>query len=304
MTLTSGSAIFPLTQRARRFDAALLWPLIRQSGRLRRWVKATTGFRLKGLGFLLRRLRSDFQFFSCGFHWYLDHRIAGPYASLLACEFNEPETHIFLRSIADSANFDFAFADVGANIGEMVIPMAAHARVKHVIAFEPHPICAEVCRRNLELNGLPRGEVREVVVGDGSMQPYVIDEHSSPLSGIQPDAVHTEPTQTRRLDEQLTTSDPLILLIDVEGAELQVMEGARNLISAARPLIIFEYHAQTAKRFSLDAVRALLGADYEILRLRSDGRVDDTLRETWNCVAVHRGAPFYRLVQACRSESR
>ena len=35
--------------------------------------------------------------------------------------------------------------------------------------------------------------------------------------------------------------------MDVEGAELQVLEGGRGLLSGSRPLLIFEHVAEAAK---------------------------------------------------------
>jgi FkbM family methyltransferase len=278
----------------------VLWTVIRAAGQLRKQVRRYTGLQMKGVGFLLRRLRTDHEFEACGYRWYLDHRIAGPYANLLGDEFKEPETIALLKHIADHADFPFTFADVGANVGEMIIPMAMHARPARVIAFEPHPVCAQVIRANLQLNRAAKGEVRELLIGDGSMQPYVMDEFASPLSGIRPGAANATPTRTVRLDDQLSDGE-LVLLIDVEGAELEVLRSGRQLIARSRPLIVFEYHAETAKRFSLDEVRAVLGEGYQLLRLRGDGQVDDELRDMWNCVAVHRASRFRPLIELLRN---
>jgi FkbM family methyltransferase len=280
----------------------MLWPLVRGFANVRRWVKQATGIRIKGLGFLLRRLRSDFAFEACGFRWHLDHRIGGSYAVLLTGAFQEPETHLFLTRIANDADFDISFVDVGANIGEMVIPMAAHPRTRRVIAFEPHPVCAHVIRRNLTLNGLHKTEIREELVGDGSAQPYVIDASESSISGIRHGAANAQIMRAVRLDDVLSITEEVILLIDVEGAELDVLRGAQRLIATRRPLIIFEYNSVTSQHFSLDDVRAVLGIGYELLRLRTDGSLDSVLQDMWNCVAVSRDSRFYALVQSANAD--
>ena len=277
----------------------MLWELSRIYAHACSLVKKTTGVHLKGVGFLLRRLRSDHQLSACGYQWFVDHRIAATYASLLRGSYNEPETHAFLLRIADSATQSFTFVDVGANIGEMMVPMSAHPKCAVAIAFEPNPVVADVLRRNLVLNGL-RGAVFDTLVGDGTEQPYVVNERSSPESGIQRGATGVPLTRTVRLDDTLNVAGDCVLLIDVEGAELQVMQGAADFIRTNRPLIIFEYHHATRKVFSLDDVRAVIGEDYEILRLRNDGFVDETLTNTWNCVAVHPGSVFYNSVANMR----
>ncbi|MGQ0813470.1 MAG: FkbM family methyltransferase [Gemmatimonadota bacterium] len=269
-----------------------LWNAARAYAIIRGAVQRTTGLRLKGLGFLLRRLRTIKVFEAFGFRWFLDNRIAGTYASLVSESFLEPETHDFLHHLAGHCDSGFVFVDVGANIGEMVIPMAAHPNCTRVIAFEPHPVCAEVLRQNLSFNKLDNGVVRAVLVGDGTPQPYVIDVAASPNSGIRPNATGVELTPTVRLDDELGDIHNCVLLIDVEGAELDVMRGGQTFIRTSRPLIIFEYHELTRECFSLDDVLEVIGADYELLRLRRDGLLDDTLTSTWNCVAIPRHSVF------------
>jgi methyltransferase FkbM-like protein len=48
------------------------------------------------------------------------------------------------------------------------------------------------------------------------------------------------------LDAELEGILPSVVKIDVEGAEVAVLEGGRRLISRARPLIIFEHVYEAA----------------------------------------------------------
>ena len=107
--------------------------------------------------------------------------------------------------------------------------------------------------------------------------------------------------QTRKRDDlelpQLNDSDcDYILLIDVEGAEPMVLEGARNFIKNNRPLIIFEYNNTSKKYFNLEDIKQIIGIDYDIFRLNSEGRLDNNLLQTWNCVAVPKDTVFNRLL--------
>ena len=270
---------------------SLIWNVARTFARFRVHVWRRTGIRIKGLGFLLRMLRSDRDFDAFGYRWHLDHRIASAYCSLLEGVFLEPETHAFLRHAAATARASFAFVDVGANIGEMVVDMAGRPQVARVIAFEPHPVCAAVCEANLRLSDRT-GEVRCALVGDGSAQVFVIDAKEPQLSGISR-ADAGVAVVTTRLDDVLEDVANAVLLIDVEGAELDVLRGATSFIDRARPLIIFEYHDVTRQQFSLEQVRAVLGADYRIMRLRSDGKLDDRIEnDTWNCAAFDVTSPW------------
>lgn len=269
-----------------------VWRLTAFYAAVNRSINRFTGHHVKGVGFLLRRLKSDRIFHSCGHTWYLDHRLGGTYARLLSGAFNEPETNAFLQFIADKSTSALTFIDVGANIGEMAVPMATNPAIAEVIAFEPHPVCAAVLRRTFELNDVRNARVHESVVGDGTAQPYYVDADTAPVSGIRNDIAGVPLATTVRIDDVVPRRPNTVFLIDVEGAELDVMTGARDYIEKCRPLLIFEYHEGTRKSFSLEAVRDLLGADYDLLRLRSDGYLDRSLEDTWNVVAVHTATEF------------
>jgi hypothetical protein len=68
---------------------------------------------------------------------------------------------------------------------------------------------------------------------------------------------------------------PDVLKIDVEGAELWVLQGAREILREARPLILLELHAFAWPLFDTDAgaLRRLLEeARYEILDIEPPHR--------------------------------
>lgn len=277
-------------------DQEWVWKAAKLYSGLYGRVKDATGRNLKGIGFLLRRMKHDREFESSGFRWHFDHRIAATYVRLPGGSHNEPETQDFLQYVVGAVGPGVTFVDVGTNIGEMVVPMAAHRNVTRVIGFEPHPICAEVCRRNLLLNGL-KADVRSMLVGDGTAQAYVVDPVYAPTSGIRHDLPHAPRTPTMTLDDQLDVDGTCVLLIDVEGAELDVMKGGARFIAKVRPLIVFEYNYVNRGLYGLEEVRAVLGPAYDIVRLRSDALLDRELDDTWNCVAVHETSVFRPIME-------
>jgi FkbM family methyltransferase len=251
---------------------------------------ASLGVRLRGLGWLLRRVRTDHVLHVEGVRLWFDHRVAASYDRLVAGELNEPETAAFLGSVLDGLGEGVTFVDVGANVGELLIPLAAHPGVGRAIGFEPQEPCAEACERAAELNGFEHVRVHRALVADGAARPFAADPRAPNVSAI---SERGERVGTVRLDDVLAeVGGPLVVLVDVEGAEPLVLAGATRLIRRCRPLVVFEYNDVSRRHYHLDQVRGLLGPDYRVLRLRRDARLDAAVEESWNCVAVPRGTRF------------
>jgi FkbM family methyltransferase len=262
------------------------------------WVygrAASVGVRLRGLGWLLRRVRTDHVLQVDGVRLWFDHRVAASYDRLVAGELNEPETRAFVGGVLDALGEEVTFVDVGANVGELLIPLAAHPKVGHAIGFEPQAPCAEACERSAALNGFTHVRVHRALVADGAVRRFAANPEAPNVSAI---SERGERVETVRLDDALAeVSGPLVLLVDVEGAEPLVLAGASGLIRRNRPLVVFEYNDVSRRHYHLDQVRDVLGAEYRVLRLRRDARLDEAVEESWNCVAVPCGTRFE---QICR----
>ena len=269
------------------------WGLARAYARTYGAVKDRWDVNLPGLGWVLRRVREPREFELAGQRMLFDPRVAGCYDRMIAGQFNERETWLFIQQALDRVKFRVTFVEVGANVGEFLIPVAGHPKVNRVIGYEPHPVCAEVCVRNAQVNHLINVEVRTALVGDGRYHPFSINSRNANASSIGSGGA-LRPTV--RLDDELRdVHAPTILLIDVEGAEPLVLRGAAEFIARAQPLIIFEYNYVSRRHFTLSDVRALLGDHYDVWRLRRDGRLDRDVENSWNCVAIARDSEFERL---------
>jgi FkbM family methyltransferase len=187
----------------------------------------------------------------------------------------------------------------------MLVDFARHHRVEKALAFEPSALCAGIIERSCALNGLRNVNVVTKAVGErvgcGTMPRDARSQCSTSVCTEEPSSAPDdklfERVEVTTLDVEIPNPSGLwVMLIDVEGGELAVMRGGRAFLQTARPLIIFEYHEVTRTHFSLDDVRAELGNDYELFRLRSDGFLDHDLLKTWNCVAVPRTSSFRALI--------
>ncbi len=132
--------------------------------------------------------------------------------------------------------------DVGACFGSWTIP--ALLQGAHVYAFEPHPqLYTELCY-NVWLNKItglfwPRNKAVWSKSGE------ILDLPQYDLSMIRMrDNQPVLKVQTIALDDVLADFTQLDWIkIDVEGAEIEVLNGARQLIEKFNPKIIVEWHA-------------------------------------------------------------
>lgn len=193
------------------------------------------------------------------------------------------------------------FIDVGASVGEMVIPMAKHKKVHHVTAFEPQFECAIAIEKSAQLNGIKNLSVVPCAASDKSGKVNFSSSINNPTAAsISSDFSDDSPAVscvTLNDTISINNTEQLIILIDVEGHEPAVLRGAEKLIKEAQPLIIFEYNATSKKYFTLEDIQNILPPSYKFYRLRpnGDGRLDNNLNDTWNCVAVSSASEFAQI---------
>ena len=138
------------------------------------------------------------------------------------------------------------FYDIGANVGYMSIEISKIFRDRvNVIAFEPQPSLARIIAVSAALNSFNNISVYGAMVGSETGHDLLfVPSHSVHASAV--------PRETRAtclrcpktsIDHFVSSSmcpPPNIMKIDVEGGELDVIQGALNTIQHYRPYIIFE----------------------------------------------------------------
>lgn len=257
------------------------------------------GIKIRGLGRAQSMLKKMFVFSFMDCNMLYMPSIAGSYDYLLVGQSNEPETQIFLTNLAGT-KLSMNFVDVGASIGEFVFSMSRFDNIERIFAFEPRPDCASVLRLNVELNKEKRITVLEQAASNNNGVIKFFLKKSGTSSSINETTPISKEIVVKsvRLDSILPMDLNLpIILIDVEGAENLVIEGATNFINQTLPLIIFEFNHISRKYFSINNIKNLLGNDYMIFRLRKDGYLDRELNSTWNCIAVSNKSDFFSLIQ-------
>jgi FkbM family methyltransferase len=143
--------------------------------------------------------------------------------------------------------------DVGAHIGFFSL-LAARlvGESGKVVAFEPDPINAAVLRANAINNGMPQIHLVEAAVwsSSGPVQFAGVEAASSRVDGrVEQVANHGRSQITVegiRLDDYYSRHElppPVLLKVDVEGAETEVVYGATHLFRDIRPTLLCEVHS-------------------------------------------------------------
>jgi len=175
---------------------------------------------------------------------------------------------------------DGCAVDVGAYKGTILAKMVAFAPEGTHHAFEPLPAFAAELRRNF---ASPTVQVYPFAVGDRSGMTTFQHVVTNPgYSGIKkrtyarPDeAVEAIEVKIDTLDHALAPGTRVdFIKIDVEGAELLVLRGARETILRTRPVIVFEHGLGAADHYETtpEQVWALLVDDL---------KMNLTLMERW-----------------------
>jgi FkbM family methyltransferase len=168
-----------------------------------------------------------------------------------------------------------AVLDVGANIGFWSVPLglACKRAGTACFAFEPCPSNASRLRRNVHLNGLDEFvTVHEFALSDrrGEMALSLREDFAdgaetgnAALVDAPSTRFATIPVALRRLDEVWAQREEQIGLVklDVEGHELPVLEGGRQVLQRHRPVILCEWNTgyrATGTRHDPHPINALL----------------------------------------------
>jgi FkbM family methyltransferase len=276
---------------------SLIRMLLQPYATLVKWGITLFGVCPPGLGMLARQIKRPFVFQVDQLQFYFHPPAGSMYAWLLTRGLVERETHLLLSRLFADETTRFRFVDVGAAIGELVLRAGRFDNVIELHAFDPDPNNVDALLLSGRVNGLRRLTVYPHLVGRalGEQYAFIANEGTGTSGKIETDDVKSAPRVSAiALDavlSQHTGQD--VWLVDVEGAEVEVLTGAKSLVAAQKPLIVFEFNELSRSRYSLNDVMSCLGQDYAIYRLRNDGLFDcHTQSETWNCVAVPQSGYF------------
>jgi FkbM family methyltransferase len=171
-----------------------------------------------------------------------------------------------------------SYIDIGTNRGQVLRQAVRVAPRGRHIAFEPIPrLAAEVTR------AFPEVDCRQKALGAcAELAQFCHYTHMDGWSGLRrrpeigdergrPEYITVE---VSTLDAELGSVLPSVVKIDVEGAELAVLEGGRSVLRKTKPVVIFEHVLEAAALYGAapgDPWGLLTELGYEIFSVTGDG---------------------------------
>ena len=190
------------------------------------------------------------------------------------------------------------FLDIGAHIGKWSVFVARANPEVQVYAFEPHPVTFEYLQQNVKLNRLRNVEPVHVAVSSGRSKalfemPRVNTEMSQVVTAPARSNCDLMQIDTLGVDDflaerHLSPEDVGLVKVDVEGHELQVLEGMRCLLEGATDLSLVceilrrQTQREAIFRYMADlgygATQLPTGVDYLFRRTRVPARAAPAAR--------------------------
>jgi len=174
------------------------------------------------------------------------------------------------------------YMDVGANIGNHLLPVARLA--KKVIAFEPNPLMIRKLEDNLKRNNIENVLLFKFGISNTNEELPFYSNSANPGAGsfVTEDRALNRPPAANILsvkkgDEivekmELTKLD--FVKIDVEGYEYEVIAGLRKTLELFKPIVMFEFMGKAShqKFQSLKSLYGLFPDGYHVCALGSSIR--------------------------------
>lgn len=173
-------------------------------------------------------------------------------AACVSPAFERPDLDHLLSRLRErlSAGRSVMFLDVGADVGTYAVSVVNSLRELgdiRAVAFEPSRSSCEFLRWNLCDNGLETLVTpRQLALGDGSITSAFLrfnprEPGGSALNPFPQQGTEPEEVLVSTIDAELAAPaapDVLALKLDVEGAEIAVLDGAKATLAAAREVLL------------------------------------------------------------------
>lgn len=141
--------------------------------------------------------------------------------------------------------------EVGANIGTETISFSRICKQK-VYAFEPEPANFKALCQLKKENSIDNLHLENVIISNfNGKANFSFPEKNNSGTGhfVESDTINTGEYDVVTLDDNLNSIESCaVILIDVEGFELEVIHGAHSIIQKFKPYIIIEVNPNYLKK--------------------------------------------------------
>lgn len=156
----------------------------------------------------------------------------------------EPQTtKLLLHFSLNAKNIIIA----GAYFGDQTILVANNVKTTGVChAFEPNKNNSDLIIENAEINDLKNINVSHLALWNKSNEKLIFEGEDALASTIEAGDIRHNILHTITIDDyvqQKQLDEVNLLMVDVEGSEIKVLEGALNMLQKNKPVVIFETHS-------------------------------------------------------------
>jgi FkbM family methyltransferase len=173
------------------------------------------------------------------------------------------------------------FFDIGANIGYYtLLGSRCVGSSGRVVALEPNPIVAAILRRNTHINSMKNVEIIQGAAsracGNVKLGRVGFSSYASGLYCENPvDWIEVRGYSLDALASELKVPAVDLVKLDVEGAEVETIEGMTKILDVDRPKVLMELHSHLGTADLHPAVQKLKNAGYTIRSISENHVIAD-----------------------------
>jgi len=178
-----------------------------------------------------------------------------------------------------------SFLDIGANIGQTLLKVQSVSPQVHYYGCEPNSVCINYLRELIEVNDIKNAHIIPIAIAEETSVlelHFYSDKKDDTTASIVSDFRNSHVVTKKEFIPAFSfnslrgifkNQNFYIVKIDVEGAELEVLQGLRPVLIEQKPFVLLEvlpaYNAENKKRLSRQqAIESLLHeCSYKIYRV-------------------------------------